>query len=88
MRKIIRSLDKDLKECSQIDIKESFIDGTFVRKKRIPNEAWEKGTKIMEIEDGNSLPIPFARKMLPPLHVIGTDAGQSFHRIKSKAADR
>ncbi|ASV11072.1 IS5 family transposase [Leptospira santarosai] len=73
MRKMICSLAQDLRERGEIDIEESFIDGTFVPAKkgvqRFGKTKRGKGTKIMAIGDSHGLPIAFCTENASPHEV-------------------
>ncbi|EMO63957.1 hypothetical protein LEP1GSC133_3602 [Leptospira borgpetersenii serovar Pomona str. 200901868] len=71
MRNILRSLAQNLKERGEIDIEESFIDGTFVPAKKggqkLAKQSVGRIQRSWQSETATVFLSPFARKMLRPM---------------------
>ncbi len=70
MRNIIRSLANDLRDRGEIEIEESFIDGTFVPAKKGAKKSGKQNVEgykgSWQSETVTVFLTPFARKMLRP----------------------
>ncbi|WP_234369486.1 transposase [Leptospira santarosai] len=71
MRNIICSLAKDLRKRGEIDIEESFIDGTFVPAKKGAQKSVKRSVgrvqRSWQSETAMVFLSPFAQKMLRPM---------------------
>lgn len=71
MRKMICSLAQDLRERGEIDIEESFIDGTFVPAKKGAQRSVKQSVgKVQRSWQSETVMVflsPFAQKMLRPM---------------------